>query len=553
MAPLRYLYGRLGPRYPRVLLAAQYQLAHLVALGGIALLALYQHLTSGEFLRILAVAEVLVLLDNVLSLKATFALVRPADDWLHGDRAPEAVVRAWRALAGLPLDFLRVLRFAWVAVSIVPISVYIWIELGGSSAVTLVILMAGSAIVLLYGVFLRFFATELILRPVLVDVAAELPDGAELGRRTVPLRWRLLAALPAINVISGVAVAGLSAGGQRSLDDLGLDVLAAIAVAFTISLELSMLLSRSILEPLRDLRRGTERVTAGDLSARVPVTGTDETGALAGSFNQMVEGLQERERLHEAFGAFVSPEIAERVLVEGTSLEGEEVEVTVLFLDIRSFTAFAERASAREVVAMLNRFYGEIVPALVRHGGHANKFVGDGLLGVFGAPDRLFDHADRALAAALDIVELVDERYGDELRVGIGINSGPVVAGTIGGGGHVEFTVIGDAVNTAARVEEVTRQTGDEILLTEATRCLLMHPPVGFEERPTVELKGKRERVALWAPATMTPTQGAAREQGPLREARPDRLHHVQPPRGAQRDRPGDAGAAGRGVDRLPR
>src|SRR5581483_7816709 len=128
-------------------------------------------------------------------------------------------------------------------------------------------------------------------------------------------------------------------------------------------------------------------VAAGDLSVRVPVTGTDETGQLAGSFNEMMRGLQERETLHEAFGVFVDPQLADRVLAEGTDLQGEEVEVSVLFLDIREFTSFAERSSAREVVARLNEFFSEVVPVLHHHGGHANKFVGDGLLGVFGAPD----------------------------------------------------------------------------------------------------------------------------------------------------------------------
>jgi adenylate cyclase len=546
---LRFLYRKLGPHYPRLLLAVQYQFALLVALGGVGLLRLYQDMTAGQFLRIMAVAAALVLIDNVISIKATFRLLRPAERWLRGARGPDSTVAAWRALAGLPLDFLRLLRFAWVGASVVPISLYIWLELDLKTAKTLVILMAGAAVVLLYGVFLRFFTTELILRPVLAHVGTQLPDGAELGKRTVPLRWRLLAALPAINIITGVAVAGLSSTGDRSLDDLGVSVLAAIAVAFTISFELSLLLSRTILHPLADLRRGTERVAAGDFSARVPVTGTDEVGRLAGSFNQMVLGLEERERLREALGAFVDPGVAERVLQEGTMLEGQEVEVTVLFLDIRGFTAFAERSSAREVVALLNDFFGEVVPVLVRHGGHANKFVGDGLLGVFGAPDRLHDHADRAVDAALDIARMVRECYGDELQIGIGINSGPVVSGTVGGGGHVEFTVIGDAVNTAARVEEVTRQTGDEVLLTEATRCLLSRAPDGFTERPTVELKGKTERVRLWAPV---PTEGAMDGEGPLREARPDRVRDVQPSGGAQRDRPGDAGPPGRDVVGLP-
>ena len=501
MGVLGWLYRKLGRRYPRVMLTLQYQFAHFVAAAGVGLLALYQDLSGWEFAKIMLVSQGLVLLDNLLSLRATFRLLRPADPWLRGHRTADTAVDAWRALAGLPLDFLRALRFAWAGVSIVPVSVYIYLELGEPGTKALLILMGGTAVVLMYGVFLRFFMTELILHPVIADVASDLPDGAELGKRTVPLKWRLLAALPAINIITGVAVAGLAGRGDSSLEDLGVNVLIAIAVAFTISLELSVLLARTILQPLWAVRRGTERVAGGDLTVRVPMTGTDEAGRLAGSFNQMVQGLQERERLHEAFGAFVDPSVADRVLAEGPMLEGEDVEVTVLFLDIRAFTAYAERSSAREVVARLNEFFEEVVPVLAKHGGHANKFVGDGLLGVFGAPDRLVDHADRAVAAALEIACLVRERFGGELEIGIGLNSGPVVAGTVGGGGHVEFTVIGDAVNTAARVEEATRVTGDDILITEATRCLLTEGSVEVDARPTVELKGKTEEVRLWAVA----------------------------------------------------
>ena len=147
---------------------------------------------------------------------------------------------------------------------------------------------------------------------------------------------------------------------------------------------------------------------------------------------------------------------------------------------------------------------------LERHGGHANKFVGDRLLGVFGAPERLADHADRAVLAALDIARTVAETYGGDLRIGIGVNSGPVLAGTVGGGGHVEFTVIGDAVNTAARVEDVTRVTGDDVLITEATLALLTLPFRGVEERPTVELRGKSERVRLYAPPSMSSAPASA-------------------------------------------
>jgi adenylate cyclase len=503
----RYLLARLGARYPRVVLAALFQLSYLVVLASVWLLDLYVELSPGQFWRVLAVTEAAIAVEIAAALWLSFRLVRPADPWLRGERTPETAIAAWRALAGLPLDLIRYARGLPVVLNIVPISIYLTLEIGGPFFPAVLVMAAGVGIVVAYAMFLRFFAVELAMRPVLERASCEIPDGTDLGRATVPLRWRLLVGLPVINVITGVVVVGLATD-NPSVRTLGVAVLVALGVAFTISLELSVLLLRSIVGPIQDLQDGTERVAAGDLSTRVPVVGSDETGSLAGSFNQMVAGLEERERLREAFGAFVDPVLAERVIEEGTTLEGEEAEVTVLFLDIREFTAFAERSSAREVVAELNRFYDYVVPLLAHHGGHANKFVGDGLLAVFGAPDRLSDHADRCVDAAVQIVEVVEEAYGGALRIGIGVNSGPVVSGTVGGGGRVEFTVIGDTVNTAARVEEATRETGDAILVTEAVCRLLRHDHGGFVERRDVPLKGKTERVRLYAPNAVAARRG---------------------------------------------
>jgi class 3 adenylate cyclase len=502
-ALLNWAFDRFGARYPRLIIALQFQVAHLVVAGGVWLLDLYVQLDSTQFWRIFVVAEVAVLVENALAIAVVWRLLAPADPWLRGDRSPHAALKAWRALAGAPLAFVRWGRAVPFIFNVAPISAFLMWELDAPFWPSFFILAAGVSVVLLYGVFLRFFGLELVLRPVLEKVSCDLPDGPGVASVSVPLKWKLLIALPAINIVSGVTAVGLASPQDTGLDQLGFGVLVTIGVAFTISFELSLLLLRSVLQPIEDLQRGTARVAAGDFSVRVPVLGTDETGRLAGSFNTMVSGLEERERLREALGAFVDPDVAERVLAEGTVLEGQEAEVTVLFLDIRGFTAFAERAGPREAVARLNDLYELIVPVLVRHGGHANKFIGDGLLGVFGAPEKLRDHADRAMAAALDIVSCCRERYGDRLRIGIGLNSGPVVAGTIGGGGRVEFTVIGDAVNTAARVEEATRITGDEILLTEATRARLARDHGGFVGRGDAELKGKSARVRLHAPLTV--------------------------------------------------
>jgi class 3 adenylate cyclase len=151
-------------------------------------------------------------------------------------------------------------------------------------------------------------------------------------------------------------------------------------------------------------------------------------------------------------------------------------------------------------VATLNELYEAVVPAILRHGGHANKFIGDGLLAVFGAPERHADHAVRAVAAAREIAQLVRRGVEGELRVGVGVNSGRVVVGTVGGGGRRDFTVIGDPVNTAARVEAATRVTGDDILITETTLRALGAHGDDFEERPSVPLKGKAATVRLYAP-----------------------------------------------------
>jgi adenylate cyclase len=168
-------------------------------------------------------------------------------------------------------------------------------------------------------------------------------------------------------------------------------------------------------------------------------------------------------------------------------------------LDIRDFTTFAEQHSPRETVRHLNDFFALVVPLLAGHGGHVNKFLGDGVLAVFGAPIHQPDHADRALAAAKDIVRAVNETYGGELRFGIGVNSGNVVVGSVGGGGRLEFTLIGDAVNVGARVEQLTKETGDAVLITDATRKMLSSPASELESRGWAVVRGRADEVRVFA------------------------------------------------------
>ena len=303
---------------------------------------------------------------------------------------------------------------------------------------------------------------------------------------------------------SGVALVAIAVGFLGRGDDRGDELVAPVLFLVVVGLFAGGVLiaaaARSISEPVERLRAAVERVEEGSLEEEVVVDDGGEIGSLQAGFNRMVAGLRERERIRETFGTYVDREVAEHILREGTALEGEEVEVTLMFVDVRDFTAFAETASARDVVATINRLFERIVPIVHAHKGHVDKFVGDGLLAVFGAPRRCDDHADEALAAALEIERAVREEFGGELEIGVGLNSGTVVAGNVGGAGRLEFSVIGDTVNVAARVEAATRATGDTVLLAERTKELLQRSPVPLRERPNVALKGKRESVAVYAP-----------------------------------------------------
>jgi adenylate cyclase len=254
------------------------------------------------------------------------------------------------------------------------------------------------------------------------------------------------------------------------------------------------------LQPLRDLREGTARVTAGNYDHPLPAVQDDDLGVLVAMFNRMQVGLREREHLHAAFGSYVDPVLAQRLLESGSSMfEGEHVVVTVLFADVRGFTAYAEGVDPGTAVERLNALFDVVVPVLQEHGGHANHYLGDGVLAVFGAPLSVPDHAGAAVAAAVEMQRRVRAEFGGELRLGIGINTGPVIAGTVGGGGRHEFTVIGDTVNVAARVEQLTKETGDAILITDATRAALPTPRPRSRSRGAFDVRGKAAKITVHA------------------------------------------------------
>jgi adenylate cyclase len=178
-------------------------------------------------------------------------------------------------------------------------------------------------------------------------------------------------------------------------------------------------------------------------------------------------------------------------------VEPEWAMATIVFVDIRGFTAFADKATAREAAAYLTAFFELALPILSAHGSRLTKLLGDGMLTVFGAPERQSDHADRALAAAIELLGAVDGALGERCRIGIGINSGLVLVGTMGAAGVVGLEVVGDPVNVASRVEGATRDLGEPLLLTEATRLMLDAPAPKLVPWGTISLRGKAAPIAL--------------------------------------------------------
>ena len=494
LLPMAWLYRRLGKAYPAAFFLLQLSIGTLVTAGTVLLVIPYYDADPRQVHDLLVITEIFTMAGLTYGFLKALPRLRPMKDWIAGRRDPECSLAAWEAAVNLPARVFR---------EDIPLPLLV---VGVPSVVTVVLvlhlpwvaffpLLAAGAVAAVYATVLQYFAIEIGMRPVVDDIVATLPQEFEFERVGLTLRTKLLTILPLMSVLTGLVVTALAGG-----HNLGLAVLVTLAVSFSISLELTLLLADSISRPMSALHRGIRQVEKGYFDVRIPVTTNDDLGEVTDGFNRMVAGLAERERLREAFGTYLDKEVAEYILSDGFSPHGVEVDVSILFCDVRDFTGFASGAEAHEVVAALNRLFETVVPVVSRHGGHVDKFIGDGMLAVFGAPEGYPDHADRAVSAGMEIATAVEGGAAGELRVGVGVNSGRVVAGSIGGAGRLNFSVIGDAVNVAARVEEETRETGDTLLISETTRRALQRD-CPLESRGPVVLKGKHEAIELFAVA----------------------------------------------------
>jgi len=312
------------------------------------------------------------------------------------------------------------------------------------------------------------------------------------------------------NQVIGAVAAGMS---TRPLDQkIGAITNQGIVLALVTLLLggiLTILLSRQITIPLSELAAGAAKMSDGDWSIRVKQKSHDEIGRLAEAFNQMAAGLQEREWLRDMFGRFVSQEVAEAIRTGQVKLEGENRVVSVLFCDIREFTDFSERHTPQEVVAMLNEYLPLVVQSAQKFGGMVNKFGGDSTLIIYGAPHEMDDSAYQSVLTALEIRSRLAQfnahlakRGEAPLRVGVGINTGIALAGAVGPLERQEYTVVGNTVNLAARIDGLNKQYPEhDILISGWTYEALGAHRSEFEvlSLGVVAIRGKNEPVQIWA------------------------------------------------------
>src|SRR3954464_3693780 len=397
--PLTWLYRKLGHRYPAVFITADLATAFVVGTGAVALFGFYYNVSGSDFLEILAITLGLTALSISVVLVRVLKRLRPLSGWIAGERSSARTAEAWHLAVNMPMELIRRNSFFPVLVALIAVvsSMFI-LEL---SWLAFFPLMTAALLSVAYAAVVHYLALELAMRPILFDINAALEVPVRIDRPVVPLRIKLLGSLPLINVITGVVVAALTSDGGGT-DALGINVLIALTVSFIVSFEITVLLSRSILRPVEDLEGATERIRQGRFDEHVPVTTSDEFGELSSAFNQMVDGLAERERLREAFGTYLDEEVAAHLISEDFKPDGQEVEVSLVFCDVREFTTAAAESEAPEVVARLNELFECIVPIVARHRGHIDQFIGDAVLAVFGAPERIPQHADRAVPRAAE-------------------------------------------------------------------------------------------------------------------------------------------------------
>lgn len=267
----------------------------------------------------------------------------------------------------------------------------------------------------------------------------------------------------------------------------------------------SSAIASSVTRPVRILVAFARDIQHGDYTREVNLHQQDELGQLGQAFNNMSKGLFERDKVRNLLGKVISPEIAEELIRSDVQLGGEEKEITILFTDLRGFTSLSENRAPAEVLNFLNEYLTRMTAVIDRHGGVVDKYIGDAIMALFGAPLEYPDHASRAVACALEMVEELErnnaafeERGWPQLAMGIGIHTGKVVVGNMGSRDRLNYTAIGDGVNLASRLESATKELSVPVIVSAAT--MQRTPAFQYRELGVIKVKGKQRAVKIFTP-----------------------------------------------------
>jgi adenylate cyclase len=382
-------------------------------------------------------------------------------DWIREGRDPNAEER--RVVLQTPSHCLRINAAFWLGAAVL----FGAINIPASADLALHV----SATILLGGITTCAVAYLLIERHLRPITAIALASGGPRQAAWPGVEGRLVLAWASATLSPLLGLLMLALHGLYdptvSREEVSRSVLVVGAATILVGLAVTLLVARSLSNPLRALRKALARVEAGDFATEVQVDDASEVGLLQNGFNRMAEGLRDRERVKDLYSRQVGADVAQVSLAEGMALGGKVCDVAVLFIDMVGSTSLAATMPPEHVVDRLNRFFAIIVEEVGRHGGWVNKFEGDAALVVFGAPTEQPDPAGCALAAGRALhARLAEDMPGTE--AGIGLSAGPAVAGWVGAEQRFEYTVIGDPVNEAARLCELAKRRPQRLLASEA-------------------------------------------------------------------------------------
>lgn len=334
-----------------------------------------------------------------------------------------------------------------------------------------------------------------------------------------PSIFQRLFVLFLLGIMPPIVMAGLSYDlvSKRISQEVTLDLLSnlraiylfVLGVSFLVAIFLAFSVGMSLIRFSKELLLAMKKVAQGDLETSLLVTTSDEMGKISQGFNTMLEGVKQEKFVRRLFERYVGAEVATHLIEEKETIVPELVEATILFVDIRKFTSLTESLPPTELMRLLNRFLSEMSEAVVENHGLINKFIGDSIMAIYGTKlNESQNAADEALATAflmlsrLEIINHIHEREGlPTLKIGIGIASGKILAGTLGQGERVEYTFIGDAVNLASRLEGMTKKYHTPVLLDFATVKLLSVQ--SCYEVGKVLIRGKEEPVQVFSPSPL--------------------------------------------------